>query len=112
MATIHSSSTVDPLAELAEDVQIGPACVIEGRVKIGPGCRLIGHVYLKGPLTLGPGNMLYPFVALGLEPQDRKYKPEHEGSGVVIGADNVIREGVTIHRATGRGPPRWVIATT
>jgi UDP-N-acetylglucosamine acyltransferase len=104
VATIHPSSIVDQRVELAEDVSIGPGCIIEGRVTIGAGCRLLGHVCLKGPLTLGRGNTIYPFAALGFEPQDRKYKPDHEGSGVVIGEDNIIREGVTIHRATGAQP--------
>jgi UDP-N-acetylglucosamine acyltransferase len=104
LATIHPTSIVDPRAEIAGDVQIGPACTIEGRVKIGPGCRLLGHAYLKGPLTMGRGNVVYPFAALGLEPQDRKFNPEHEGAGVVIGDGNIIREGVTIHRATAGRP--------
>jgi UDP-N-acetylglucosamine acyltransferase len=101
---IHPTSIIDPRAELADDVQIGPACTLEGPVKIGPGCRLIGHVYLKGPLTLGRGNIIYPFAALGFEPQDRKFDPGTQKAGVVIGDENIIREGVTIHRATGARP--------
>jgi UDP-N-acetylglucosamine acyltransferase len=104
LATIHPSSIVDPRAQIADNVQIGPGCVIEGAVKIGPGCRLVGQVFLKGPLTIGRENRIYPFAALGFEPQDRKYDPDTEGAGLVIGDQNLIREGVTIHRATGKRP--------
>jgi UDP-N-acetylglucosamine acyltransferase len=101
LATIHPSSIVDPRAQIADDVQVGPHCILDGAVTIGPGCRLLGNAYLKGPLTIGRGNRIYPFAALGLEPQDRKYNPDTDGAGTLIGDDNIIREGVTIHRATG-----------
>ncbi len=104
VATIHPTAVVDPQAQLAQDVQIGPGCIIEGPVTIGPGTRLLGQVWLKGPLTLGARNVLYPHAALGLEPQDRKFDPAHAGSGTQIGDDNIIREGMTIHRATGPHP--------
>ncbi len=104
MPTIHPTAYIDPLAELADDVYVGPYCIIEGRVTIGPGCRLLSHVCLKGPLTLGPDNRVYPFACVGYDPQDFKFDPDVEGAGTVIGAHNLIRESVTIHRATGSNP--------
>ena len=103
VSRIHKSAIIDSQAQLADDVEIGPNCVIEGAVTIGAGTRLIGHVWLIGPLTLGRSNLLYPNVSLGFEPQSRRYVPG-TGSGVRIGDDNVLREGVTIHRATGDTP--------
>ncbi len=103
-ARIHATSLVDPRAELADDVEVGPWCRIEGQVSIGAGTRLIGNVFLEGPLTLGRGNTVYPFTCLGFSPQDRKYDPRHPGAGVVIGDENIYREGVSIHRATGDRP--------
>ena len=98
---IHATAIVDPQAELARDVSIGPACVIQGAVSIAAGTRLLGHVYLQGPLTIGTGNVLYPFTCVGFAPQDRKFDAKVAGAGTVLGDQNVLREGVTIHRATG-----------
>ncbi|MGI9106564.1 MAG: acyl-ACP--UDP-N-acetylglucosamine O-acyltransferase, partial [Pyrinomonadaceae bacterium] len=44
---------------------------------------------------------LYPFVSIGLAPQDLKYKGEP--AETIIGARNHIREFVTIHRGTAGG---------
>ncbi len=101
MPQVHTSAVVDPQAQLAADVVIGPGCVIEGPVRIGPGTRLIGHVYIIGPATIGCRNVLYPFVCVGFEPQDRKFNAATSPSaGVAIGDDNLLRESVTIHRAS------------
>ena len=106
MANIHPSATIDPQAEIAADVQIGPGCVIQGPVTIGPGCRLIGNIYLQGPVTLGSHNTLYPFVCIGFEPQ--ALTPSNSPHGVVIGNNNVLRESVTIHRASQDDRPTTV----
>ena len=96
---------VDDRAVLADDVVVGPGCVIEGAVTLGAGCRLIGHVFLQGPMTLGERNIMYPNVCLGYAPQDVKIDPAtFVGAGTVIGDRNFFREGVTIHRATGKRP--------
>lgn len=101
---IHPTSIIDPLAQMADGVEIGPWCRIEGQVTIGAGTRLIANVHLVGPLTIGWGNTIYPFTCLGMAPQDRKYDPKRPGAGLVIGDENIFREGVTIHRATGDHP--------
>ena len=36
MATIHPTALVDPAAQLADGVTVGPFSIIEGRVAIGP----------------------------------------------------------------------------
>lgn len=104
MPQIHPTALVDSRARLADDVQVGPWCVIEGDVTIGPGTRLLHRVSLKGPLTIGARNMVYPNACIGFEPQDRKFDPAADGAGTVIGDDNILREGVTVHRATRDRP--------
>ena len=104
MATIHPSAVVDRRTEIDDDVEIGPGCVIDGAVTLGRGTRLIAQIYLRGPLTVGSENLLYPSVCIGFAPQDRKFDATTDGPGVVIGSQNVLREGVTIHRATGQTP--------
>ena len=106
MEKIHPSATIDPQAQIANDVQIGPGCVIQGAVTIGSGCRLIGNVYLQGPVILGRDNTLYPFVCIGFEPQ--ALAPSDSPHGVVIGNNNVLRESVTIHRASQDDRPTTV----
>ncbi|MCX5660169.1 MAG: acyl-ACP--UDP-N-acetylglucosamine O-acyltransferase [Planctomycetota bacterium] len=104
MAHIHPTAIIDPRAVLAADVSVGPWCLIEGPVTLGPGCRLFERVSLRGPLVAGARNVFYPHVSLGLEPQDRKYDLSRPGPGIKLGDDNLLREGVTIHRATGEHP--------
>lgn len=99
MATIHPSSFLEGDVKLADDVVIGPNCVITGPVEIGAGTRLIGNVYLHGPLWLGENNIVYPFSCLGFAPQHTKFDPRTPGLGTRIGSNNTFREHVTIHRA-------------
>jgi UDP-N-acetylglucosamine acyltransferase len=96
---IHPFSVVDPDAELADDVEIGPFCNVEGQVKIGKGTVLDSHVTIKEYTTLGENNFIGQGTVLGGIPQDRKYKQER--SFLEIGNENVIREYVTVHRASG-----------
>ena len=101
MAKIHPLAFVDPQAELADDVEVGPFCYVEAGVVVGAGSRLESHVTLKANTTLGEGNILGQGAVLGGDPQDAKYKGEP--TYLRIGNRNVIREYVTIHRATGEG---------
>lgn len=102
MPTIHPTAILEGDIDLADDVVIGPNCVLTGTtgpVKVGAGTTLIGNVYLHGPLTMGSGNVVYPFACLGFAPQHVKYDPQKPGMGLTIGDGNTFREGVTIHRA-------------
>ncbi|MEM7680742.1 MAG: acyl-ACP--UDP-N-acetylglucosamine O-acyltransferase [Planctomycetota bacterium] len=98
MPEVHPTAIVSPDAELADDVVVGPFCTVSAGVKLGPGCRLISHAILQGPLEMGPDNRVYPFACLGFAPQDVKVDYEAPGLGTVLGARNVFRESVTIHR--------------
>src|SRR3954471_16780526 len=99
MATlIADTASVDPRAELADDVEIGPYCVIGPDVKIGRGTRLIAHVCLMGVTTIGEHNIIHPFAVLDGEPQDVSYLGTP--TRVELGDHNVIRERVTINRGS------------
>lgn len=98
MTTIHPQALVDPKAELAEDVQVGPFAIIGPDVKIGAGTVVGPHAILKGPTTVGMRNRIFQFASVGEDCQDKKYKGER--TELVIGDDNIIREGVTLHRGT------------
>jgi UDP-N-acetylglucosamine acyltransferase len=102
---VHPTAIVSDQCVLGEGVRIGPYCVLEGRVELGEGVRLVSHVCLTGPLTVGPGTAVWPFAAIGMEPQDVKFSPGGRTAGVSIGARCLIREHVTIHAATGVDRP-------
>lgn len=99
MATlIADTACVDPRAEIADDVEIGPYCVVGPDVKIGRGTRLIAHVCVLGSCVMGEHNVVSPFAVIGGDPQDVSYKGA--ATRVEIGDHNVIRENVTVNRAT------------
>ena len=107
MPKIHPTAIVDSGAELADDVEIGPYCVIEPDVKNGAGTRLRSHVVIRRYTTLGSGNFVDSFTVFGGEPQDKKFDPDRV-TGLNIGNDNLFREGVTISRATLEDKPTRV----
>lgn len=96
---IHPTAIVDPRAELAEDVVVGPYATIEGPVRVGAGTRLGPYVRLVGDTWLGAGNVVRAGAVIGEDPQDLGFDPQTP-TGVRIGDRNRIREHVTIHRAT------------
>jgi UDP-N-acetylglucosamine acyltransferase len=98
---IHPSAVIHPHAELHPTVRVDPYAIIGENVKIGAGTRIGSHVVLEGPTEIGVDNHIFPGAAIGLEPQDLKYKGGF--SWVKIGDGNRIREYVTINRATAEG---------
>jgi UDP-N-acetylglucosamine acyltransferase len=111
MATIHPMAIVDPGARLADDVTVGPFCVVENDVTIGAGTVLRQNVVVRRHTTLGENNRVDPFVCLGGEPQDLKFDPDTV-SYVRIGDNNTFREGVTVNRATTPGGATTVGSNT
>lgn len=98
---IHPLAVIDPRAELAADVAVGPFCVIGPHVTIGPGTKLHNNVTVIGHTTIGSDNEIFPNAVLGAAPQDKKFKGEP--TRLVIGDGNMIREAVTIHVGTEAG---------
>jgi UDP-N-acetylglucosamine acyltransferase len=83
---------------LAKDVSVGPWTIIGPGVEIGDGCEIASHVVIKGPTVIGRNNKIFQFSTVGEDTPDLKYKGEP--TRLIIGDNNVIREGVTIHRGT------------
>jgi UDP-N-acetylglucosamine acyltransferase len=95
---IAPTAIIEPGARIAADVQIGPYCLISGQAEIGRGTILANNVTILGDVRIGERNRIFPNCVIGAEPQDLSYQGTR--TRVVIGADNIIREGVTINRAT------------
>ena len=96
--SVHEAALVDPEAQLAADVVVGPYSVVGAGVSLGPGTVVGSHVVLEGPARFGARNHVHSFAVLGGTPQRRV--GEHPAHGLVVGDDNVFREHVTVHRGS------------
>ncbi len=94
---IHKTAIVASDAKLADGVEIGPFCIVGSRVKIGKNTKLSSHIVIE-ETEIGKECTVYPFTSIGLPPQDLRYKGEK--TKVKIGDNNIIREYITIHRAS------------
>jgi UDP-N-acetylglucosamine acyltransferase len=99
--SIHPNAIVAEGAIIPASAAVGPFCVVGPHVVLGEGCELVSHVVLDGRTTLGDRVRIHPFAAIGISPQDLKYK--NEPTRCEIGAETVIRESVTISRGTEGG---------
>lgn len=106
---IDPRSIIDPSATIADDVQIGPWTTVGADVEIGAGCVIASHVVIKGPTTIGANNKIFQFSSVGENTADPQC--QGESTRLVIADENVIREGVTIHRGTVQGRGETVIGS-
>lgn len=97
MPLIHSTAIVSPEAEFAENVEIGPYCILSGRIRIGPGTVIKAHSVLEGELEIGQRCTIGPGAYVGVPPQHLKYAGE--STHCIIGDQVIIREGASVHRS-------------
>lgn len=115
MANIHPSAIVDPAAQLADSVTVGPFTTIGPNVRIDEGCSIGAHCVIEGHTTIGRDNKIFQFASLGADPQDKKYKGEP--TQLIIGDRNTIREFTTFNTGTVQdkgitqiGDDNWIMA--
>ncbi|MEE8546421.1 MAG: acyl-ACP--UDP-N-acetylglucosamine O-acyltransferase [Alphaproteobacteria bacterium] len=101
MSEIHPTAIVEEGARLGTDVSIGPYSCVGPEVELGDGVTVMAHVVIGGHTTIGPNCQFFPFASIGLRPQDLKYAGEP--SELIIGANNIIREYVTMNPGTAGG---------
>ena len=101
MSLIHSTAIISPQAEIGKNCYIGAYCIVGDEVVLGNEVRLESHIVIDGKTKIGDETKVFPFVSIGLAPQDLKYKGEP--TAVEIGKRNNIREFVTVHRGTTGG---------
>lgn len=94
-ADIHPSSIIEDGAQIADHVTIGPFCTIGPNVKLAAHVALKSHVSIMGHTHIGAHSTVFPQAVLGGAPQNVHYRGED--TQLIIGAHNVIREGVTMH---------------
>jgi UDP-N-acetylglucosamine acyltransferase len=101
MIEISPNSYIEPGAEIAADVEIGPFCRVGPHVGLESGCRLLSHVVITGHTRIGRDNIFHPNSVIGGVPQDKKY--HDEPTRLEIGHGNQFREGVTVNIGTNAG---------
>lgn len=98
---IHPTALIDPKAELADDVEIGPFSIVDAKVRIDAGTRIGPHAVITGRTTIGKNNHIFQFTSIGEQPQDKKYAGED--TELIIGDNNTIREMCTFSRGSAQG---------
>ena len=98
---IHSTALISSKARIGKDCFIGPYTLIGDDVVLGDRVRIDSHGVIDGRTSIGDDTHLYPFVSIGLPPQDLKFAGE--STETEIGQRNTIREFVTVHRGTAGG---------
>jgi UDP-N-acetylglucosamine acyltransferase len=96
---IHPTAYVSSLAQLGQNVRVGPFALIEAGAQLGDDCQIGAHAVVQGQVKMGQRNVLHPHAVLGGLPQDLGFNPDTV-TELQIGDDNVFREGFTAHRAT------------
>jgi UDP-N-acetylglucosamine acyltransferase len=97
MSQIHPSAVIAKDAELADDVIIGPNCVIESKASIGAGSKLEANIVIGKNVRIGENNHLFHHCVIGTAPQVLSMGPDSPIGTLIIGDNNIIREFVTIH---------------
>jgi len=100
-ARIHPTAVISSGAQIGRDCVIGPYAVIGEEVILGNRVRIYGHCVIDGRTRVGDESHFFPFVSIGLPPQDLKFAGEQ--SETEIGRRTRIREFVTVHRGTMGG---------
>jgi len=98
---VHETAIVSANAKIGADCYIGAFSTVGDEVILGDRVRLESHVVVDGNTRIGSETHVFPFVSIGLAPQDLKYGGEP--TAVEIGERNNIREFVTVHRGTAGG---------
>jgi UDP-N-acetylglucosamine acyltransferase len=96
---IHPTAIVHPSAQVGRHAEIGPYCIVGEHVSIGARSVLQAHVVVNGWTEIGADCQFYPFATIGAASQDRKYTGERAFTR--IGSRTIVREYVSIQRATG-----------
>ena len=115
MAKVHATALVEPGAQLADSVVVGPYAVIGSKVRLGEGTTVGAHCVIEGRTTIGRDNRIFQFCSLGAVPQDKKYAGED--TALEIGDRNTIREFCTFNCGTAQdvgvtrvGDDNWIMA--
>ncbi len=98
--TIHKTAIIADGAVIPDSAVIGPNTIIGENVKLGENVKIVANAYLEH-CEIGEGTIISPFASIGTPPQDLSYK--NEPTKTIIGKNCLIKEYVTVNRASGEG---------
>ncbi len=98
---ISDKAIIDPSAKVGANVTIGPYAIIGPNVEIGDNCSISSHAMIQGPTTIGRNNKFFQFTSIGEECQIANHNDDT--TKLVIGDNNIFREGCTVHRGSEHG---------
>ena len=81
---------------------VHPTAIVEEGAQLAAGCIVHAYALITRYCQLDEGVVVHPFAVVGGDPQDLSFDPQ-KSSSVRVGARTVIREHVTISRATKPG---------
>ena len=106
---IHKTAIIEEGAIIGENVEIGAYAYIGSKVKIGDNTKIMHHATIEGKTTIGKGNVIFPYAAVGTMPQDLKYTGED--TELIIGDNNKIREFTLINTGTIQDDSKTIIGS-
>lgn len=101
MSRIHATAVIDPGAQIADGVEIGPWCTVGPGVVLETDVRLASHAVVQQDTTVGARTVIHPFCVIGGDPQHGGYRGEPVR--LEIGEDCLVREHSTFNRGTPVG---------
>ena len=101
MPEISPKAIVSNPAGLAEDVRVGPFCLIGPDVSVGPGTVIANNVTITGRTSIGAGCRLFPGCIVGCPP-DGSTDADSAGACTIADA-NVLREYVVLEAGSALG---------
>jgi UDP-N-acetylglucosamine acyltransferase len=75
MIKVDKHAVVHADAQIGKNCVIGPFCTVGPHVKIGENSVLRSNVVIEGHTTIGGDCDIFPFVTIGIQSQDQKYRP-------------------------------------
>src|SRR5574344_875729 len=97
---IDNRAIIDKTAIVPESCEIGANAYIGKNVVLGENVKSMPNAYLEY-CEIGDGTLISPFASIGTQPQDLGYK--NEPTKAIIGKNCIIKEYVTVNRASGEG---------
>ncbi len=102
-AVVHEKAVLHPTVKVAPYAIIGP------NVTVGEGTEIGAHAIIEGNTTIGKDCRIFPHAAVGLPPQDLKFKGEH--TTLSIGDRTIVREFATMNPGTEGGGGKTVVGS-
>ncbi|MBU1099928.1 MAG: acyl-ACP--UDP-N-acetylglucosamine O-acyltransferase [Bacteroidetes bacterium] len=101
MNEIHETAIISSKAQLGNNIKVGPFSIIHDDVIIDEGTTIGSHAVIYDGARIGKNVQIFQGASVSNTPQDYGYKGER--TFFSIGDNTIIREFVSLHKATKEG---------